>query len=74
VALYRFDSLSIADWIPDIAAMADACGLPVCPHHSALTDVPGIAAVSNGLFHEYAGKLFEPVSRMVKASAKPSGE
>lgn len=56
-----------------IAAMADAYGLPVCPHHSALTDVPGIAAVSNGLFHEYAGAMFEPVSRMVKASAKPAG-
>ena len=53
--------------------MADACGLPVCPQHSALTDVPGIAAVSNGLFHEYAGEMFQPVSLMVKASAKPAG-
>lgn len=54
-----------------IAAMADAYGLPVCPHHSILTDVPAIAALPNGLFHEYAEEMFEPVSKMVKDCARP---
>ncbi len=56
-----------------IAAMADAYGLPVCPHHSALTDVPAIAGVPNGLFHEFAEEMFEPVRTMVKECAKPQG-
>ncbi len=54
-----------------IAAMADAYGLPVCPHHSALTDTPAIAALPNGLFHEYAEEMFEPVSKMVMDCARP---
>jgi L-alanine-DL-glutamate epimerase-like enolase superfamily enzyme len=56
-----------------IAAMADAHGLPVCPHFSNFTDVPCVAAVPNGLFHEYAEEMFEPASLLLKDCAKPSG-
>jgi len=56
-----------------IAAMADAHGLPVCPHFSNFTDVPCIAAVPNGLFHEYAADMFEPASRLLKQAARPAG-
>lgn len=54
-----------------IAAMADAHGLPMCPHFSNLVDVPCVAAVPNGLFHEYAPELFEPAGRLVVEYAKP---
>jgi L-alanine-DL-glutamate epimerase-like enolase superfamily enzyme len=54
-----------------IAAMADAHGLPVCPHHSVFTDVPGVAAIPNGLFHEYAQDMFEPASRLLVDFAAP---
>jgi L-alanine-DL-glutamate epimerase-like enolase superfamily enzyme len=56
-----------------IAAMADAHGLPVCPHFSNFTDVPCVAAIPNGLFHEYAEEMFEPASLLLKDCAKPSG-
>ncbi len=36
-----------------IAALADAYGLPVCPHHSPYVDVPLLAAVPNGMIHEH---------------------
>lgn len=36
-----------------IAALSDACGLPVCPHHSPYVDVPLLAAVPNGMIHEH---------------------
>jgi L-alanine-DL-glutamate epimerase-like enolase superfamily enzyme len=55
-----------------IAAMADAHGLPVCPHFSNFTDVPCVAAIPNGLFHEYAEEMFEPASLLLKDCAKPS--
>lgn len=55
-----------------IAAMADAYGLPVCPHFSNFTDVACVAAVPNGLFHEYAEDMFEPASRLLTDCAKPS--
>lgn len=55
-----------------IAAMADAHGLPVCPHFSNFTDVPCIAAVPNGLFHEYAADMFEPASKLLKHAARPA--
>lgn len=54
-----------------IAALADAHGLPVCPHHSVFTDVAGVAAIPNGLFHEYAQDMFEPASRLVVDCAVP---
>lgn len=54
-----------------IAAMADAHGLPVCPHHSVFTDVPGVAAIPNGLFHEYALDMFEPASHLLVDFAAP---
>ena len=54
-----------------IAAMADAHGLPACPHHSVFTDVAAIAAVPNGLFHEYVHDMFEPASRLVLNPARP---
>ncbi len=47
-----------------IAAMADAYGLPVCPHHTEYIDVPLVAAVPNGLFHEYIQELFVPMRRI----------
>jgi L-alanine-DL-glutamate epimerase-like enolase superfamily enzyme len=54
-----------------IAAMADAHGLPVCPHFSNFVDVPCIAAVPNGLFHEYARDFFEPASQLIETCARP---
>ncbi len=54
-----------------IAAMADAHGLPVCPHFSNFTDVSCIAAIPNGLFHEYVADMFEPASRLLMDCARP---
>ncbi len=54
-----------------IAAMADAYGLPVCPHFSFFTDVPMIAAIPNGLFSEYAHEFFEPVEQLFVDPVKP---
>ena len=54
-----------------IAAMADAHGLPVCPHFSNFVDVSCVAAVPNGLFHEYAKDFFEPASQLLSAFAEP---
>jgi L-alanine-DL-glutamate epimerase-like enolase superfamily enzyme len=54
-----------------IAAMADAHGLPVCPHFSNFVDVPCVAAVPNGLFHEHAKELFDPASRLLRSFAEP---
>ena len=54
-----------------IAALADAYGLPVCPHNSPLTDVPVVAAVPNGLFHEHVEEMSASIGRMVKDRASP---
>lgn len=54
-----------------IAAMADAHGLPVCPHFSNFVDVACIAAVPNGLVHEFAEDLFEPPARLLESCARP---
>lgn len=54
-----------------IAAFADAHGLPVCPHFSNFVDVGCVAAVPNGLFHEYAQDLFEPAACLVQDCARP---
>ncbi len=54
-----------------IAAMADSYGLPVCPHFSAFLDVPCIAAIPNGLFHEYVKISMEAVSQLVVSPVKP---
>ena len=54
-----------------IAAMADAYGLPVCPHNSDFIDVPCIAAIPNGLFHEHVQVNIEPVYQIVRDPIKP---
>jgi len=54
-----------------IAAMADAYGLPVCPHHTEFIDVPLIAAIPNGLFHEYIKEFFEPMTPLFRDHVKP---
>ncbi len=55
-----------------IAAMADAYGLPVCPHHTEYIDAPLVAAVPNGLFHEYIKEWFEPMRRIFVDPIKPA--
>ncbi|MFC0386886.1 mandelate racemase/muconate lactonizing enzyme family protein [Muricoccus vinaceus] len=55
-----------------IAAMADAYGLPVCPHFSPFTDVACIAAIPNGVFHEHAEDLVAPVALLVEEHPEPS--
>jgi len=47
-----------------IAAMADAYGLPICPHHTEYIDVALVAAVPNGLFHECVHEFFEPMGKL----------
>lgn len=47
-----------------IAAMADAYGLPVCPHHTEYIDAPLVAAIPNGLFHEYIQEWFLPMRQI----------
>ena len=54
-----------------IAAMADAYGLPVCPHHTEYIDVPLVAAVPNGLFHEYIHEFFDPMGQVFIDPIKP---
>ena len=54
-----------------IAAMADAYGLPVCPHNSDFIDVPCIAAIPNGLFQEHVAVNIEPVYQIVRDPIKP---
>jgi len=47
-----------------IASMADAYGLPVCPHGSAYISVPVVAAVPNGLFSEYIQGIHDPMGQV----------
>ncbi len=54
-----------------IAAIADAYGLPVCPHNSDFIDVPCIAAIPNGLFQEHVEVNIKPVYQIVKDPIKP---
>jgi D-arabinonate dehydratase len=54
-----------------IAAIADAYGLPVCPHNSDFIDVPCIAAIPNGLFQEYVKVNIEPVYQIVRDPIRP---
>lgn len=54
-----------------IAAMADAHGLPVCPVNNDFIDVPVIAAIPNGLFHEHVAVNIEPVYQIVRDPVKP---
>lgn len=54
-----------------IAALADAYGLPVCPHHTEYIDAPLVAAVPNGLFHEYIHEWFVPMRRIFIDPIKP---
>ncbi len=53
-----------------IAAMADAYGLPVCPHHTEYIDVPLVATVPNGLFHEYIHER-DPMGQVFVDPLKP---
>ena len=55
-----------------IAAMADAYGLPVCPHHTEFIDASLVAAIPNGLFHEYIHEFFEPMAQVFVDSIKPT--
>lgn len=54
-----------------IAAMADAYGLPVCPHVSFYSDVPVVAAIPNGLFSEYVKELITPGEQLFVDPVKP---
>ena len=54
-----------------IAAMADAYGLPVCPHHTEYIDIPLVAAIPNGLFHEYISEWFVPMGEIFVDPIKP---
>jgi len=54
-----------------IAAMADAYGLPVCPHHTEFIDASLVAAIPNGLFHEYIQEFFEPMAQVFVDSIRP---
>ena len=55
-----------------IAALADAYGLPVCPHHTEYIDAPLVAAIPNGLFHEYIHEWFVPMGRIFIDPIKPA--
>ena len=55
-----------------IAAMAEAYGLPVCPHHTEYVDAPLVAAIPNGLFHEYIAELFIPLGQVFVDPIRPS--
>ena len=55
-----------------IAALADAYGLPVCPHHTEYIDAPLVAAIPNGLFHEYIHEWFVPMGRIFVDPIKPA--
>ena len=54
-----------------IAAMADAYGLPICPHHTEYIDAALVAAVPNGLFHEYIHEFFDPMGQVFVDPIKP---
>ncbi len=54
-----------------IAAMADAYGLPVCPHHTEFIDASLVAAIPNGLFHEYLQEFFDPMAQVLVDHIKP---
>lgn len=54
-----------------IAAIADAYGLPVCPHHTEYIDVAMVAAIPNGLFHEYIHEWFAPMGQLFMDPIKP---
>ena len=54
-----------------IAAMADAYGLPMCPHFSLYTDVSVVAAIPNGVITEYSPEFFKPVEKLFGAPVKP---
>jgi len=54
-----------------IAAMADAYGLPVCPHHTEYIDASLVAAIPNGLFHEYIYEFSEPLGRVLVDPIRP---
>jgi L-alanine-DL-glutamate epimerase-like enolase superfamily enzyme len=55
-----------------IAALADSYGLPMCPHNNPLIDVPCVAAIPNGLFHEYVATTFEAIGKVITDSKKPA--
>jgi D-arabinonate dehydratase len=54
-----------------IAALAEAYGIPVCPHHTEYIDVPLVAAIPNGLFHEYLKEFFVPAGQMYVDPIRP---
>jgi len=54
-----------------IAAMADAYGLPVCPHHTEYIDVACVAAIPNGLFHEYIKEFWSPMGQLFVDPIQP---
>ena len=54
-----------------IAAMADAYGLPICPHHTEYVDASLVAAIPNGLFHEYIHEFFDPMGQVFVDPIKP---
>lgn len=54
-----------------IATLADAYGLPVCPHHTEYIDAPLVAAIPNGLFHEYIKEFFDPMGQIFVNPIKP---
>jgi len=54
-----------------IAAMADAYGLPMCPHAGAYIGPSLVAAVPNGLFYEYIHEHFDPVAQVLVDPVKP---
>jgi len=54
-----------------IATMADAYGLPVCPHVSSYADVSVVAAIPNGLFTEYVPELCDPRKRLFPGLIEP---
>ena len=54
-----------------IAAIADAYGLPVCPHHTEYVDAHLVAAIPNGLFHEYIHEFSAPIGRVFVDPMQP---
>ena len=51
--------------------MADAYGLPMCPHHTEFVDASLVAAIPNGLFHEYIHEFFVPMGQIFIDPIKP---
>jgi L-alanine-DL-glutamate epimerase-like enolase superfamily enzyme len=54
-----------------IAAMADAFGLPVCPHHTEFVDAALVAAIPNGLFQEHILEFSEPMEPLFVDPIRP---